>query len=195
MTSISHQKENCGIVEDSFLACNNGHHTNVRISCKHNPVNEDTMLRLVRNLYVQWVIICYNTINPHESGDDHPQYGYIIPQKSPLHTRKQPVTLRQNSVPKSLNWFEGNVTGKPYISWKKLWFPVDVPANPLTKRIWPRWTLGLQFWTHLQDSLHISWRPWPGLANIMVITVSGRNGRVLPPNTSYKWDYNGLYNP
>jgi hypothetical protein len=34
-----------------------GHHTNVRISCKHNPVNEDTMLRLVRNLYLQWVII------------------------------------------------------------------------------------------------------------------------------------------
>ena len=67
---------------------------------------------------------------------------------------KETTSDPQNSIPKSLNWFEGNVTGKPYISWKKLWFPVDVPANPLT-----------------------------------------RNSRVLAPNTSYKWDYNDLYNP
>lgn len=32
---------------------------------------------------------------------------------------KETTSDPQNSVPKSLNWFEGNVTGKPYISWTK----------------------------------------------------------------------------
>ena len=29
----------------------------------------------------------------------------------------------------SLDWFKGNFTGIPYISWESLWFPVDFPLN------------------------------------------------------------------
>jgi hypothetical protein len=29
----------------------------------------------------------------------------------------------------AMDWFKGNFTGKPYISWDKLWFPVDFPLN------------------------------------------------------------------
>ena len=29
----------------------------------------------------------------------------------------------------SMDWFKGNVTGKPYISRENLWFPVDFPFN------------------------------------------------------------------
>ena len=32
---------------------------------------------------------------------------------------KETTSDPQNSIPKSLNWFEGNVTGKPDISWNK----------------------------------------------------------------------------
>ena len=33
----------------------------------------------------------------------------------------------------SMDWFKGNFTGKPYIQWENLWFPVDFPVktNPL----------------------------------------------------------------
>ena len=28
-----------------------------------------------------------------------------------------------------MDWFKGKFTGKPYISWENLWFPVDFPLN------------------------------------------------------------------
>ena len=28
-----------------------------------------------------------------------------------------------------MDWFKGNFTGKPHISWENLWFPVDFPLN------------------------------------------------------------------
>ena len=28
----------------------------------------------------------------------------------------------------SMDWFKGNLTGKPHIQWENLWFPVDFPV-------------------------------------------------------------------
>ena len=28
-----------------------------------------------------------------------------------------------------MDWFKGQFTGKPHISWENLWFPVDFPLN------------------------------------------------------------------
>ena len=28
-----------------------------------------------------------------------------------------------------MDWFKGQITGKPYIQWENLWFPVDFPLN------------------------------------------------------------------
>ena len=28
-----------------------------------------------------------------------------------------------------MDWFKGNFTGKPHISWENIWFPVDFPLT------------------------------------------------------------------
>ena len=40
-----------------------------------------------------------------------------------------PMGARHWKTHDSMDWFKGNFTGKPHISWENLWFPVGFPLN------------------------------------------------------------------